>query len=337
MPTGVFVLLACLMTGTQQGAAPPADAKKTTAQAQPSAAEAAAARKRRAAVRAEAEKTVSGFAESKDVALKVAACEAPDSPLPAATCDPVLKSAKRSSVNVARVNDLAAKSAAGDAQAADELKRFTQELKDKDPAAAIEAVRSFAGTEGAEVLRELTASKQPEVRQMAAAALADKDPDQARELVKQAMTGKGPSDAGFQAAVGLAAAGDAEYLSRVSQWLPTLQGRDRFKAATALSKQQSADGIDALTQIARSGDDEMLRLEAAASLVEINPAAAAEAVSRGLQSENMWVRAEAASIAPRLGDEWIDRVKALLTDPNEYVRLRAAAAVLKLPAATPRK
>ena len=333
MSTGVFVLLAWLFTGIQQGATPPAGANETTAKPQPSAAE-AAAQKQRAAVRAEAEKTVSSFADAKDPSLKVAACEAPDSPLPEATCEPVLKSAKRSSVNVARVNDLAKKSAAGDTQAADELKRFTQELKDKDPAAAIEAAKSFPGTEGAELLRDLTSSQQPDVRQMAAAALADKDPDQARELIKQAMSGKGGADVGFQAAVSLAAGGDSENLARVSHWLPTLQGRDRFKAATALSKQQSADGVEALTQIARSGEDEMLRLEAAAALVDSHPAVAAEAVSRGLQSENMWVRGEAASIAPRLGDEWIDRVKALLNDPNEWVRLRAAAAVLK---ATPRK
>lgn len=327
MSTGVLFVLIWLSAVAQQ---PPSSSSATPASsATPqSAAESKAAKPQRAVIRAEAEKTVSGFADAKDPALQAAVCEADSSLIPGATCERARKAMDPSAVAKARISELATKSDGGDADAAEELRRFTEELKTKDPAAAIEGVRAMDGRDGSEMLRELTTSQKPEIRELAAGALAEKDPDQARELVKQALAGKGQWDVAFQAAVGLAAAGDAEQVTRVSEWLPTLRGRAQFTAASALMKSGSVDGVTTLAQIARSADDEMLRLHAAAALIGVDSVAAGDAVSHALDSENLWVRGEAAALAARLGDEWLDRVKSLLSDSNEWVRLRAATALL---------
>jgi hypothetical protein len=322
MPT--LVLLSVLWAAG--GALPQHGPAAKSSQASP---EAAARQRQRATVRAKAETTVSKLEQAADPAVRVAACEARGRKARSTACTDTLKSARQLSDAGASVDALAARVAAGDANAAAELRALSASIKDKDPAAAIEGIRALPGNDGADTLQEMTASDKPEIRQLAADALAEKDPAAARELVKQAMAGQGRKDVAFQAALGLAAGGDSELMTQVAGWLPTLQGRDRFKAAEALARQGVTEAVHVLSEIARNGDDELLRLNAAAALVDLDRAAAEAAVARALESDNIWVRGEAASLAPRLGDEWLDRVQALLDDPSEWVRLRAAAAVVK--------
>jgi HEAT repeat protein len=291
------------------------------------------AARRRAAIRQEAEDVVWKFADAKDPEVRATVCESGITVIDTDACERAIKAVNPSAVHLKRITDLAARVATGDNDATDALRGLTEELKDKDPAAAIAGARAMQGPDGAGLLRDLTASPKPEIRELAAAALAEKDPDHARQLVKEALGGRGPADVAFQAAIGLAASGDAEQVARVSEWLPNLQGRDRMKAATALVKSGSLDGVPALAQLARHADDEMLRLHAASALIGLDEAAAGDAVARALESENLWVRGEAASLAPRLGEDWLERVKPLLNDPSEWVRLRAAKALLGATAA----
>lgn len=272
-----------------------------------------------------ARKAAADLVRAADPELQAAACDMLGEENGNVCADAPLADARRRRREVAALKE---KVLAGDPEALDRLRTAADELMKTDPLLAVESIEALPGDEAAERLQTLMTYTVPEVRRAAAALLPAKAPDAARTLVSRAITGAAPADVGFQAAVGLAKAGDRSQLTQVTAWLPNLHGRDRFQAAAALSANQNSDGTSALVEIARSGDDETLRLEAAEALAESRPEVTAQAVERALASDNVWIRARGAALAAQLGPEWSDRVRRLLADRSPWVRLQAARGVL---------
>jgi hypothetical protein len=267
---------------------------------------------------------------SDDAQVRVASCDLLEEGARTDTVDKRCTAAgRKGEPTKSSVASLREQAKAGDADAIAELKRMSDELAKSNPTLAVEALAALPGEDGVDNLRELMASAEPEVRRSAAGALSVKKPEEGKKLIEQATKREAPSDVGFEAALGLAQNGDRDEIKRVSGWLPQLHGRDQFKAAGALASTGEIEGTNTLVTIAQKGDDDMLRLEAARALVKSRPDIASEAVEKGLASRNVWIRAEAASLASSLGPEWEERVRLLLADESSWVRLQAARGVLQ--------
>ena len=288
------------------------------------------------ALQAKAAKVAKALASSDDPQLKQASCELlgnnkKNPSLQDLADDTVQICATDSGVDSsvrARILALTSEVQVGKAAALDELRRLGESLMKSNPTLAVDAVASLPGTDGTDELSELLGSNLPEVRERAANALSAKSPEEARKLVERASKGQTPADVGFQAALGLARTGDRDEVKRVSGWLPQLQGQAQLQAADALAQAGMGEGATVLAKIAQQASDDMLQIQAARALVDLRPDITAQVVERGLVSPNVWIRAEAAALAPRLGPAWSERVQELLSDSSSWVRLQAAAGVL---------
>jgi HEAT repeat protein len=271
------------------------------------------------------------LASSDDPQLRTASCTLLEvtsaAPAAAPACDAA--TTDKSAAAQAEIATLAENARAGQPEAIERLRELASGLQKTDPSNAIDALAALPGQEGLDDLRALMKSSEPTVRGKAAAALSEKSPEEARKLVEQALKREAPSDLGFEAALGLAEAGQPEDVKRVSDWLPQLRGRNQFKAAGALAATGDVAGTKVLVDIAQKGDDDLLRLEAARALVKSRPDVAAEAVEAALANPNVWVRGEAASLASQLGPAWDARIRSLLDDESSWVRLQAARGVLR--------
>lgn len=190
-----------------------------------------------------------------------------------------------------------------------------------------DAARSLPPESAVPVLATLLARGGPDVQYLAAAGLGRMKTPESHAALVSFVHSRPPSPARASAWISLAELGNPEALQQVAEALPLLDGSDLVAAARALHNTNDERGTRALRRIA-DGQDQMLRLDAAAALATKEPQYGQRLIDVGLRAPNPWVRAHALSVLRTLGSRVAEPHQRMMLDPDGWVRLRAAELVL---------
>jgi HEAT repeat protein len=210
----------------------------------------------------------------------------------------------------------------------DALRRFQQSARSRYPTEArtvVDAARRLPASLAVPVLSSLLENPERDIQTAAVWNLGEFKTPAAKTALARYLAGPRPIAAGA-ARVSLALCGDEQQLSALAEELPTMQGADLLAVGSVLHAKGDRRGRTAIMQVAH-GEDELLRIRAAA-LLNGDPAPLVQGVlDRALDSDNIWIRAaalEAFRDSPGLS---LARARRFLADPEPWVRLRAAQAV----------
>jgi hypothetical protein len=165
-----------------------------------------------------------------------------------------------------------------------------------------------------------------EVQYLAIGALGKAGTPEARRALDAIRKRGAPQGLSFAVTVASAASGDPASLAELKKAIPLLQGSDVLAAAEILQAQGDAAAAAPLLRRAAEGDNEILRIEAAAKLGPADVDLARNVLKSARASENPILRA--AALAAFRASPLLD-IPALLdglADQNPWVRLRAGEA-----------
>jgi HEAT repeat protein len=164
-----------------------------------------------------------------------------------------------------------------------------------------------------------------EVRYAAAVALGGIEAQATVDALEEFVSGNPGGLAAVAAESSLVSLGDTDHVEELVRFLPMLRGSDLLLAGRALLRVGDPRGTEAVLATMRS-DDELLRLEAAATLGAETGAHAL--VDAALASSSSAVRARAVEAFASQKRHPTVRLVSLLTDDDPWVRLAASNAVL---------
>jgi hypothetical protein len=237
-----------------------------------------------------------------------------------------------------RLGALATLASAGDATAGEEFKRLAagaQGMSTRSvPNLAVRLPKPLAVS----VLTRFLADPDRSMQFAAVSSLGDCGADARPTLEAYIRRVNPPPLARGAAEFALIRTGDREALSKYPGPLDALRDEDAFVVGKALGKAGDPRGA-ALIVRAASSDNELLQIRAAASLGAADSLLTSRILDNALASRNIWIRA--AALHEFCGSPSLSFAVArrLMSDPEPWVKLRAAAAVLAaMPAAgaTPR-
>jgi HEAT repeats len=172
----------------------------------------------------------------------------------------------------------------------------------------------------------LNESPFPEVQYSAAAQLGQTHSEAAKNALRAFITGRPDSPVRHAAVLSLGLLGDQNGLDEVRRLLPNLTGDDRLTAARALAA-AGDPAAEQLFQDSIGGESDSVRIDAAVQMARLSPPQARDTLRSGLGASNVFIRAAAAQGYATLNWEPTRELRALLLDPNDIVRLRAAQAM----------
>jgi HEAT repeat protein len=208
------------------------------------------------------------------------------------------------------------------------------------------------------LLRELTESKEPRVRFLALAALAEAGDGAAQKQLQDAVTDQG---APTEIDAALAASGDQAAIRRLEAQITAGGPRDKSAAIDALAKADAQGSRQALIAALKDPAPPS-RMAAANALAELDATDAIPALKAALQEPDPAVRNMIGVALARLGDSsggvtlaslensplgdlrliaagaaakqnpqgaWAEKVRTLLSDPDPLLRLRAASLLME--------
>jgi HEAT repeat protein len=171
-----------------------------------------------------------------------------------------------------------------------------------------------------------------EVQYLAIGALGRADTPEARRALEAIKKRGAPPGLTFAVTMALARAGDAASLGELKKAIPLLQGSDVLAVAEILQANGETAAATPLLRQAAGGDNELVRVEAAARLGPGDAELAGTVLKSARASENPLVRAaafQAFRASPLLE---IPAILEGLGDPDPWVRLRAADAATAMSA-----
>jgi hypothetical protein len=173
-----------------------------------------------------------------------------------------------------------------------------------------------------------------EVQYLSIGALGRAGTPEARRALDAIRKRGAPPGLSFAVTVASAGAGDPVSLQELKKAIPLLQGSDVLAAAEILQAHGEAAVATPLLRQAAAGDNEIVRIEAAAKLGPADADLARKVLNSARVSENPILRA--AALAAFRTSPLLD-IPALLdglADPNPWVRLRAGEAAAALSASS---
>lgn len=228
----------------------------------------------------------------------------------------------------ARLVAVNALKAAQDPFADKALQSIASQAAAQHPVDAAALLSDVAPSISVPLLRNMLAGADPQQQYAAAFVLAGMTDKSATEALAQNVDHVSGA-AKIAAVAGLAGAGDAANRAKLVEALPLLRGRDLLVAGRALQRVGDPRGTRTLTGLLGS-DDESLALDAAAALTTgPEQARAKAAVHAGVLSKNPVVRAQALKLWRRAGWPSDPDIRMLLADADPWVRIEAAAVVMK--------
>jgi hypothetical protein len=171
-----------------------------------------------------------------------------------------------------------------------------------------------------------------EVQYLSIGALGRAGTPEARRALDAIRKRGAPQGLSFAVTVASAGSGDAASVTELKKAIPLLQGSDVLAAADILQAQGEAAAAAPLLRQAANGDNEIVRIEAAAKLGPADAELARAVLNNARVSENPLLRAAAFAAfrtSPLLD---IPAVLDGLADANPWVRLRAGEAAAALSA-----
>jgi HEAT repeat protein len=207
------------------------------------------------------------------------------------------------------------------------------------------------------VLGQLARHKEPRVRLAALTALAEWGDDDARQALQQAA---GDQNTPIETEAALAIAGDQTAIGRLEAQIKSAGPRDTSRAIDALAKANAGSAVPTLIAALKSPAPPS-RIAAANALADLGAAQAIPALKAALQDPDPAARNMMAVALARLGDAsggmtlqdlensplaeyrllaaeaaakadpqgpWADKVRALMTDPDPLLRLKAIGLLL---------
>ena len=195
------------------------------------------------------------------------------------------------------------------------------------PVAAAGALASMLPARSTEALKALAFSDNPDARYLATAALARRRGPDVIPTLRAVAADERRGSPRLIAHIGLAGTGEAESVRFVHDAFPLLDGRERLDAALALVLAKDPEG-PALVAELTTGQNEMVRIDAAEVLYATRPAEAERAISAGLASTNPWVHARAMEAVARVRMKTTPAVRRAMLDSNASVAVAALRAVV---------
>jgi HEAT repeat protein len=162
--------------------------------------------------------------------------------------------------------------------------------------------------------------------QMAAADELGRQPAAAAVPLLNAYLPRAQSVGRLAAITALTRHGDASARETLASMIGSIRGTELLPAGAALLSVGDMRGLQAVRDAA-TGDNELLRLDAAVVLRAYDAPAADAIIDAGLSSSNRWLRLRAVESFAQTGRRPTAKVRALLEDSEESVRLHAAQAI----------
>jgi HEAT repeat protein len=194
------------------------------------------------------------------------------------------------------------------------------------PAAAAGALSGLHATSSIQPLIQLASSPDGDAKYIATLALVRYRSKESLPVLRAIASDRKSGAARLIAHIGLAASGDQDSLKIVNETLPLMKGRDLLEAGRALVALKDPRGTPILRSLAQEGD-EMLRIEAAEALHDIEPSQSARLIQSASENANPWVRARALEAAATLRIAPTVSMRRAMLDSNSWVAVWAVQAV----------